>query len=65
MEKELKISGMSCEHCVKRVLNAVESVDGTSEVTVDLEKGTAKFKMTKDVTNVVIEKIKDAGYEAV
>ena len=65
MEKELKISGMSCEHCVKRVLNAVESVDGTSEVTVDLEKGTAKFKMTKDVTNEVIEKIKDAGYEAV
>lgn len=65
MEKELKVSGMTCDHCVKRVVSAIESVEGTSEVTVSLENGTAKFKMEKDVTNEIIEKIKDAGYEAV
>ena len=65
MEKELKVTGMTCEHCAKRVVGAIESVEGTSEVSVNLENGTAKFKMAKDVTNEVIEKIEDVGYKAV
>lgn len=64
MEKELKVKNMSCEHCVKRVTAAIESVECVSDVSVDLASETAKFKMNKDVTNDVIEKIKEAGYEA-
>ena len=64
MEKELKVNGMSCEHCVKRVKAAAESVDGVSSVSVNLDSGTVKYSAEKDVTKEVIEKIKEAGYEA-
>lgn len=64
MEKELKVSGMSCEHCVKRVKTAVESVEGVNSASVDLNSGTVKFSAEKDVAKEVIEKIKEAGYEA-
>ena len=64
MEKELKVKGMSCEHCVKRVKAAVEGVDGVSSVSVDLNAGAVKYSAEKDVTKEVIEKIKEAGYEA-
>ena len=64
MEKELKVKGMSCEHCVKRVKTAVESIDGVSSVSVDLNSGAVKYSAEKDVIKEVIEKIKEAGYEA-
>ena len=64
MEKELKVSGMSCEHCVKRVKTAVESVEGVNSASVDLNSGTVKFSAEKDVAKEVIDKIKEAGYEA-
>ena len=64
MEKELKVKGMSCEHCVKRVKTAAESVEGVDSVSVDLKSETVKFSAAKDVTKEVIEKIKEAGYEA-
>ena len=64
MEKELKVKGMSCEHCVKRVKTAVEGIDGVSSVSVDLNSGAVKYSAEKDVIKEVIEKIKEAGYEA-
>ena len=64
MEKELKVKGMSCEHCVKRVKAAVEGLDGVSSVSVDLNAGAVKYSAEKDVAKEVIEKIKEAGYEA-
>ena len=64
MEKELKVNGMSCEHCVKRVKTAVEGIDGVSSVSVDLNSGAVKYSAEKDVAKEVIEKIKEAGYEA-
>ena len=37
MEKTIiKVEGMSCEHCVKAVTNAVNSVTGIGSVSVDL-----------------------------
>ena len=44
MEKiVLKVDGMSCEHCVKAVTNAVSGVSGTADAKVDLENGSASF----------------------
>ena len=44
MEKiSLKVDGMSCEHCVKAVTNAVSGISGTADVKVDLKGGTASF----------------------
>jgi copper chaperone len=44
MEKQtLKVTGMSCEHCVKAVTNALAVLPGVSNVAVDLKGGTAAF----------------------
>lgn len=39
----IKIKGMSCQHCVGSVKEALEKVDGIENVVVDLESGEAKF----------------------
>jgi copper chaperone len=44
MEKTvLKVDGMSCEHCVRAVTNAVSGISGTQDVSVDLKSGTVSF----------------------
>jgi len=67
MEKiTLKVGGMSCEHCVRAVTNAVAGVDGTADVEVDLEAGQVSF--TYDPARAPLETIKAAiteeGYSA-
>ena len=40
----IKIKGMSCQHCVASVKEALEKVSGVSEVSVDLENGEARYQ---------------------
>ena len=62
--KTLKISGMSCEHCVKAVTRALTDVDGIENISVSLEKGEAMFDEAGPVDyDEVRRKIEDAGYE--
>lgn len=66
MKKEVRIEGMSCGHCVKRVQNALAEMGGVSNILVDLEGGVAKFDTADDVTDEAIkELIEDAGYDVV
>ena len=59
MEKVvLKVDGMSCEHCVKAVSGAVESIPGTDGVLVDLKGGTVSF--SHDPARAPLESIKAA-----
>ena len=37
----IKVGGMSCEHCVRAVKEALESLEGVSAAQVDLTGGTA------------------------
>ncbi len=39
----VKIKGMSCQHCVGSVKDALEKVEGIENVEVDLDSGVAKF----------------------
>ena len=39
----IKVSGMSCEHCVKAVTKALEEIEGLGEVAVDLSAGEVSF----------------------
>jgi copper chaperone len=61
---ELQVTGMSCQHCVKAVTDALAAVAGVSAVeTVDLESGRAVIQgsaMAEDL----IAAVKQAGYEA-
>ncbi len=59
----VRISGMSCEHCVKRVTKALESLPGVKNVKVDLASGTATFEKPETVTREDIARvIQEAGY---
>lgn len=40
---KIKVSGMSCQHCVGAVTKALEEVEGLTEVLVDLDAGEASF----------------------
>lgn len=53
----IKVTGMSCQHCVGAVTKALEAIDGISDVKVDLLSGKVEWKET---TPVSIETIKNA-----
>ncbi|MBT9583764.1 heavy-metal-associated domain-containing protein [bacterium] len=42
MEIELKIEGMTCQHCQRAVLQALQQVAGVASVEVDLEQKKAR-----------------------
>lgn len=66
MKKNIMIEGMSCMHCVGRVKNALEEMEGVKEVTVDLEGKSATINLEKDIEDDILkEKIEDAGYDVV
>ena len=64
---KIKIDGMSCQHCVKTVTDAMVDLDGVSQVKVNLKKGEAKIKFEKD--RLDLEQLKTAivaaGFEFV
>ena len=60
----IKITGMSCNHCVMAVTKALNTVDGVANVKVSLEEGSAAFEEKKPVDMAVVkEKINKAGFE--
>ena len=64
MEKTLYVKGMTCAHCVKHVTKALSGMDGVTDVVVDLEKGTAAFKMSRAIPDAEFAAVlDDAGYE--
>jgi copper chaperone len=64
--KNIKIKGMSCQHCVMAVTRALNAVDGIKEVKVDLASGVATYREDKPVSSeMVAAAIKKAGYEVV
>jgi copper chaperone len=66
MKKRIQIEGMSCMHCVKHVTNALNDVQGVSNVVVNLKQNDAVIEVTDAVINdVLVEAISEAGYKAV
>ncbi|HEB73884.1 MAG TPA: heavy-metal-associated domain-containing protein [Candidatus Desulfofervidus auxilii] len=54
---------MSCEHCVKRVTKAIESIAGIKDVQVDLKSGEATFDKPETVSmEEIVKAIKEVGY---
>ncbi len=64
--KSIKITGMSCQHCVMAVTKALGALDGIQNVQVDLKTGVATYEEVKPVdAKVVAEAIQKAGYDVV
>lgn len=61
----LHVDGMSCEHCVKAIQNAVGVLPGVQNVAVDLKAKTVT--VTHDPSAAPVDKIKaeieDQGYD--
>ena len=65
MEKKLHVEGMSCQHCVAHVTQALEAVDGVVKANVSLDEKSAVVELSSDVAdNVLIDAVSEAGYEA-
>lgn len=66
MKKQINIEGMSCEHCVKHVKNALTELNGVGEVSVDLKGKKAVVEFTGEVSDADLKlAVEDAGYDVV
>ncbi len=66
IEKNFKISGMTCAACVRAVERAVNKLEGIQEVAVNLatEKMTVKYDKEMISKDEILQTVKKAGYEA-
>ena len=65
MEKKLNVEGMSCQHCVAHVTQALEAVEGVSKATVSLDEKNAVVELSSDVADsALVDAVVQAGYEA-
>jgi copper ion binding protein len=64
MKTNLKIDGMSCEHCVKHVKDALEEVTGVISAAVSLAENSAVVEHSDAVTPDALKAaVVEAGYE--
>ena len=60
----VQIKGMSCQHCVASTRNALEAIEGISNVEIDLDRGTATFDGSVP-PEVISQAIAAIGFEVV
>jgi len=60
----LKVDGMTCNHCVGAVKRALEQTPGVKEAEVDLKSGRALVSGDEIEAQVLVDKIKQLGYDA-
>lgn len=64
MKKAIKIEGMSCEHCVNHVTEALTELHGVKKVDVNLSAGRAVIETEGEVEDKAIKTaISEVGYE--
>ncbi|MEJ2390324.1 MAG: cation transporter [Gammaproteobacteria bacterium] len=63
MSTTLKVTGMTCGHCVAAVTKALENIPGVDKADVSLEKGQAIVSGEAD-SQAMVAAVKEEGYEA-
>ncbi len=58
----LKVEGMSCQHCVRAITQAIRSQDPQAEVQVDLAAGTVRAE-THLCREAVAAAVAEEGYK--
>jgi copper chaperone len=61
MKTEFMVEGMSCQHCVAAVTNAIREHDDGAKVEVDLASGRVAVESTQSVETLKAA-IDEAGY---
>jgi copper ion binding protein len=67
VHKDIQVEGMTCGHCVKTVTQAVNALDGISQVSVDLDKKqvSVDFDESRINSETISSKITEVGFEVV
>jgi copper chaperone len=68
MTKEsLNVEGMTCQHCVQIITDALGKIAGTNKVTVDLDKKEVQVDYNEQRTSLqqISDKIVEVGFELV
>ena len=65
MNKIINVDGITCEHCVDTIKEAVEILDGVLRVDVDIEKKQVVVEFNEKLAKPVdlIHKIEEVGFE--
>ena len=61
---ELDITGMTCDHCVNSVTNALKEVPGVSDAVVSLEDKQATVTADSVDVQALIAAVEEEGYTA-
>ncbi len=67
MIKTYNVNGMICGHCVSRITNEINTLEGIREVNVSLEKKTINVDYDEKAvkSEKIIEAIVEAGYDLI
>ncbi|SFM79471.1 heavy metal translocating P-type ATPase [Methanolobus profundi] len=65
MKADIKVYGMTCMHCHKRVTDTISALEGVSSVEVSLEDEKASVEFDADIVSIedIKRSVTDAGYE--
>lgn len=59
----IKVEGMACEGCEKRIQNALKNIEGIENVVANYKEGTVTITAENIVLDMVKEKIEDIGFK--
>jgi copper chaperone CopZ len=60
----LEVEGMSCQHCVASVKNALEGFDTVTEATPDLSSGMVEVRGNHLDAGALVQAVEKAGFRA-
>ena len=60
LKKIIKIDGMSCSHCAKKVEDTLLSIDGITKAKVNLKEKIATITLNNNIDNSIIKEKIDA-----
>ncbi len=61
---DIQVEGMSCQHCVKSVTEAVHSVKSDASVDINLDSGLVRIENADDSQRTAIQAaIEEQGYD--
>ncbi len=64
-DRNYTVTGMTCGHCKKSVLNEVLQVEGVAAADVDLEAGTLTVRGGTFDDAAIVKAVDEAGYAVV
>ncbi len=60
----LTIDGMSCQHCVRAVREALEAVPGVTVSRVEIGSAEVSYDPSQSSSDAIAAAVSDAGYDA-